>query len=146
LAATWEDRGLEVRASRGLNGIDGQVSTFLGLARPHSDNWAIIGDLTALYDLAGPWILAQRRDVAATIVVMNNGGGQIFRKMFDEPQFLNQHGLDFEGWSKLWKLPYQALKTISTNALEQAKRRSRIIELIPDAEATAAFNAELRDT
>ncbi len=59
LAACDEDRQFKVTASRGVNGIDGQISTFLGLCEPHASNWAILGDLTALYDMAGPWILSQ---------------------------------------------------------------------------------------
>ena len=60
LAATAVPRGLSVAASRGLNGIDGQLSTFLGYAERQAPNWALLGDLTALYDLeAAPWIISQ---------------------------------------------------------------------------------------
>ena len=59
LAATFRCARLEIGASRGLNGIDGQTSTFLGFAEATTENWAILGDLTTLYDLAAPWILPQ---------------------------------------------------------------------------------------
>ena len=78
-SATYEDRGYEIQASRGLNGIDGQISTFLGLAQTGRSNWAILGDLTTLYDLAAPWFLSQMETRDITLVVMNNRGGRVFR-------------------------------------------------------------------
>jgi hypothetical protein len=59
LFAQWLRPVPSVRANRGVNGIDGQVSTWLGWSAEVSDAWAIIGDLTALYDLAGPFVLDQ---------------------------------------------------------------------------------------
>lgn len=113
-AAVWRG-GLEIYANRGVNGIDGEISTFLGLAAGHpGEAWGIFGDLTTLYDLAGPWILAQMPARRVRIVVVNNGGGGIFREL---PQLrgadaqtrgmvCNEHSLDFAGWAALWKLPY----------------------------------------
>ena len=39
-----------VRANRGANGIDGQISGFLGVSARCSRSWALVGDLTAMYD------------------------------------------------------------------------------------------------
>src|SRR5205085_2808281 len=47
LAATREQRGYEIGANRGANGIDGQLATFFGWCKPDAHNGAIIGDLTA---------------------------------------------------------------------------------------------------
>jgi 2-succinyl-5-enolpyruvyl-6-hydroxy-3-cyclohexene-1-carboxylate synthase len=133
LAATWEDRGFEMAASRGLNGIDGQVSTFLGMCRRETPNWAILGDLTALYDLAGPWLAGQMDPaIQATIVVINNAGGKIFDRMFPNREFQNEHERSFEAWSNLWGLPYSRNVAPSAPGL-------RIIELQPDQEATRRF-------
>lgn len=100
-------RRFEVFANRGVNGIDGQISTFLGLCSEAKENWAVIGDLTALYDLAAPWILPQLAAKKIAIVVVNNGGGQIFKKMYSSEVFLNAHQLHFEGLSAFWKLKYE---------------------------------------
>lgn len=100
-------KSFEVYANRGLNGIDGQISTFLGLCDPEKENWAIVGDLTALYDLAAPWILPQLAAKKIGIVVVNNGGGQIFKKMFASDVFLHQHNLSFEGLAQFWNLHYE---------------------------------------
>ncbi len=102
----------EVFASRGLNGIDGQISTFLGLCGATQENWALIGDLTALYDLAAPWVIPQLAAQKIAIVVVNNGGGQIFNKMFPSKLFLNEHNLSFESMAKFWGLHYERWSAI----------------------------------
>ncbi len=138
LAATYASREYEVSASRGLNGIDGQVSTFYGFSEPEKENWAIIGDLTALYDLPGPWALSQISDeIRTTLVVVNNRGGKIFSRMFGPKEFQNPHNLDFSAWAKLWKLPYEQWQAIPDTGIET--RSHRIIELVPDDDATQRF-------
>ena len=102
LAAIHEEKGFEITASRGLNGIDGQLSAFFGLTRTDVHNWAIIGDLTALYDLAAPWILSELQDRSVFIVVVNNGGGKIFERFFANQAFQNNHQLNFSGIADFW--------------------------------------------
>jgi 2-succinyl-5-enolpyruvyl-6-hydroxy-3-cyclohexene-1-carboxylate synthase len=43
-----------VFANRGANGIDGQLSSWLGATAETPDSWGVFGDLTTLYDLAAP--------------------------------------------------------------------------------------------
>ena len=137
LAATHDDRGFDVWASRGLNGIDGQVSTFLGYAQSHSKNWAILGDLTALYDLPGPWILSQLKDLRMNLVVINNGGGKIFSRMFQDPVFQNHHSFGFKAWADLWGLDYECWER--AEQIQANASRSRIIEIKPDPQSTERF-------
>ncbi len=136
LAATSDIRHAYIQANRGVNGIDGQTSTFLGLAQPDLDNWAILGDLTALHDLSGPWILHQMHLLAAQIVVVNNGGGKIFERMFAEVELQNNHLLDFRHVAALWKIQYELWNTIPKAITLEGPR---IIELVPDAQATHRF-------
>jgi 2-succinyl-5-enolpyruvyl-6-hydroxy-3-cyclohexene-1-carboxylate synthase len=66
-----------VMANRGANGIDGVVSTALGVASagaPHR-TLALLGDLTFLHDVSG---LVNVPDVPCTFVVVDNDGGGIF--------------------------------------------------------------------
>jgi 2-succinyl-5-enolpyruvyl-6-hydroxy-3-cyclohexene-1-carboxylate synthase len=71
--------GVIVFANRGVNGIDGFVSTALGVAaaRPWSATVALVGDLCFLHDsngLSG----AARRGVDTVFVVLDNNGGGVF--------------------------------------------------------------------
>ncbi|MDP4623603.1 MAG: thiamine pyrophosphate-binding protein [Akkermansiaceae bacterium] len=79
--AQWERQVPVVRANRGANGIDGQISSWLGASADEENAWGIFGDLTALYDLAGLKMLAQVKCEGRVMAVINNGGGKIFSKV-----------------------------------------------------------------
>jgi 2-succinyl-5-enolpyruvyl-6-hydroxy-3-cyclohexene-1-carboxylate synthase len=64
-----------VRSNRGANGIDGVVSTALGIAATGRRTFALLGDLAFLHDVSG---LVNFSDQPCTFVVMDNGGGGIF--------------------------------------------------------------------
>ena len=66
-----------VLANRGANGIDGVVSTALGVASSGSNQRtvALLGDLAFLHDVSG---LVNLPEVPCTFVVLDNGGGGIF--------------------------------------------------------------------
>lgn len=137
LAASYTNKNFSMHASRGVNGIDGQISTFLGLCEANKDNWAIIGDLTALYDMAGPWILSQMSDCITNIVIINNGGGQIFSKIYSFPGFINAHQLSFGPFAEFWNLHYERWNRIP-NQIERSSKH-RLIEIVPDVHATTRF-------
>lgn len=75
-----ESQGIEVTASRGLAGIDGAVSTAIGLAlsQPERPAYALLGDLTFLHDTNGLLIGPAEARPDLTIVVANDDGGGIF--------------------------------------------------------------------
>lgn len=135
-AAVHENKEFQIQASRGVNGIDGQISTFLGLCRPHQENWAIIGDLTALYDMAGPWILSQL-DVKVNLVIINNGGGKIFSRMYPDPRFCHPHQLSFKPLAEMWGMNYARWESISNEVLKEGK--NYLIEIVPDEGQTNKF-------
>ena len=74
-------RGHRVHVLRGANGIDGNLSAFLGIAADKAEAWCVTGDLTALYDLSAPWMLPQLSAGRRRFVVIQNGGGKIFSRL-----------------------------------------------------------------
>lgn len=90
---------LRIVGNRGASGIDGNVSTALGLAAGLDQPVAaLLGDLAFYHDMNG-LIAARGSDI--TFVVLNNGGGGIF-------SYLPQSGLeDFEAaWLTPTELDY----------------------------------------
>lgn len=136
LAASYDISPQRVVGNRGANGIDGQVSTFLGWCRPEETHWCMIGDLTAMYDLSALWIAPQLPSMKARIVVFNNQGGMIFKKMFNRNIFLNQHQLNFRSWAEMWNWEYSHWREIPPRP--DLKDR-HIIEVQVSNEATQAF-------
>lgn len=136
LCEPYKYQNFSVAANRGANGIDGQVATFLGWASNERENWCVIGDLTALYNLSALWITDQLEDCKWRIVVINNNGGKIFDRMFGRDIFINNHNIEFKNWAQMWSWNYQKLNDISEK-LELAQRQ--IIELCPDADQTTKF-------
>ncbi|MDB6073898.1 MAG: hypothetical protein JWO89_1538 [Verrucomicrobiaceae bacterium] len=145
LAAAPAPQGTTFYANRGANGIDGLVSTFLGLSATIDEAWMIVGDLSALYDLSAPWLLSQLEKGNRRIVIINNGGGKIFSRVeslrkLDEParsMIENRHDIDFEPWAQLWKLPYRRVAAVAD--LASLPDGAVIVEVRPDAGQTDAF-------
>ncbi len=72
-------------ANRGANGIDGVISTAIGVALTGMPTTLLIGDVAFLHDSTALTALRDR-DLDLTIVVTDNDGGAIF-------SFLPQHAL-----------------------------------------------------
>lgn len=79
-------KGVRVLANRGANGIDGVLSTAIGVATTTDKRtFVMIGDVALLHDSSALAALS-RRDLNLRIVVNHNDGGAIF-------SFLPQHEL-----------------------------------------------------
>jgi 2-succinyl-5-enolpyruvyl-6-hydroxy-3-cyclohexene-1-carboxylate synthase len=111
---TAREASIKVRGNRGASGIDGIVSTALGLSVGSGEPVvAVLGDLAFYHDMNG--LLASREgDARVVFVVIHNDGGGIFHllpiRRF-EPEFTNHfaapHGLDFRHAAALYELPFQ---------------------------------------
>ena len=67
--------------SRGVDGIDGTLSTAMGVAQASgSPAVLIVGDLGLLHDLSG-FLLKNKLEGSLTVLVINNGGGRIFENL-----------------------------------------------------------------
>lgn len=129
--------GYPVYSNRGASGIDGLISTAAGVQRASAKSTlAIVGDLSALYDLNA---LALLRNVSApfVLIVVNNNGGQIFsllptpveerERFYAMPQNVHfEHaakmfGLNYhqpQDWAALEAALKNAWRTPSTTVIE----------------------------
>jgi len=139
------DRPILAFANRGASGIDGNISSALGIGAAYRDRplAAIVGDITFYHDMNG--LLAIRRcGVPVTIVVLNNAGGGIFHRLpihrFEpafSDYFITAHGLDFSHAAQLYGLAYRraddrlAFRGAFSEAV--AGRGSTLIEVRTDA-------------
>jgi 2-succinyl-5-enolpyruvyl-6-hydroxy-3-cyclohexene-1-carboxylate synthase len=82
------DRRLRPFFNRGANGIDGTLSTALGIAHGGRPTVLLTGDLALLHDTNG-FLLPPKLSGSLTIVLINNRGGGIFEHLpiaeFDPP-------------------------------------------------------------
>jgi 2-succinyl-5-enolpyruvyl-6-hydroxy-3-cyclohexene-1-carboxylate synthase len=74
------DKSITVFANRGANGIDGVVSTALGVSAAAADDhptFLVIGDLSFYHDMNG-LLAAKMHKLNLIIILVNNDGGGIF--------------------------------------------------------------------
>jgi 2-succinyl-5-enolpyruvyl-6-hydroxy-3-cyclohexene-1-carboxylate synthase len=108
------DQRLMIYGNRGASGIDGNVSTALGLAAALNKRVvALLGDITFYHDMNGLLAVRQHQLKRVVFVVINNDGGGIFRRLpiaGHEPPFidlfLTPHGLTFEHTAAMYGLQY----------------------------------------
>jgi 2-succinyl-5-enolpyruvyl-6-hydroxy-3-cyclohexene-1-carboxylate synthase len=100
---------LRVLSNRGANGIDGIISSALGVAAvSERPTVLLIGDVAFLHDVGG-LLTASRHKLSLTVVVVNNDGGGIFSFLpiaktteHFEPLFGTPHGVDFSHAAALY--------------------------------------------
>jgi 2-succinyl-5-enolpyruvyl-6-hydroxy-3-cyclohexene-1-carboxylate synthase len=100
---------LRVLSNRGANGIDGIVSSALGVAVASGRPTVLLtGDLAFLHDVGG-LLTAHRHRLSLTVVVVNNDGGGIFSFLpianateHFEPLFGTPHGVELSHAAALY--------------------------------------------
>ncbi len=105
-----KEQAVKTFCNRGANGIEGIISTAIGLA---TKKWTVLlsGDLSFWHDLNG-LLLAKTHELNLVIVLINNDGAGIFQYLpykncqnFDY-LFRTSHGVDFSGLKTLYGLDY----------------------------------------
>jgi 2-succinyl-5-enolpyruvyl-6-hydroxy-3-cyclohexene-1-carboxylate synthase len=135
--------GVETFANRGLAGIDGNISTALGIASQRSSTFAVLGDLGFLHDVTG---LIHQEDINLKIFVINNNGGGIFSTLSQrgvegfEEIFGTPHNLDLVAIAKSLGISASAVGTKSELLAEITKPvigLSVVVVSVPDRESNA---------
>lgn len=122
--AAWPIR---VLGNRGVNGIDGVVSSALGASVGDAPLLVVVGDLSFHHDLNALAALREGRARATIVVVQNDGGGifsflpaarhtDAFERYFGTP-----HGLDIAKAAALYGVPH----ALCANAAELAAHASQ---------------------
>ncbi len=111
---------IETFANRGLAGIDGNISTAMGIATARAATIAVLGDLSFLHDLTG--LIHAEKPNLLILVVDNNGGG-IFST-------LSHRGSD--GFESIFGTPHNLdlaeiatalnIKTSTINSVDQLQK------------------------
>jgi 2-succinyl-5-enolpyruvyl-6-hydroxy-3-cyclohexene-1-carboxylate synthase len=144
-----------VVGNRGLAGIDGTVSTAVGVAlgrRDASRTLALLGDVTFLHDANGLVIGPDEPRPDLTLVVVNDDGGSIFATLEQgadpyaaafERVFGTPHGVDLEALCRASGTAYTRVDSVAglRRALAEEPRGMRVVEAWVDRSrrrATAA--------
>ena len=132
-----------VVGNRGLAGIDGMVSTAVGIAlgRPRAARTiAYLGDVTFLHDTNGLLMGRGERRPDLTIVVLNDDGGAIFSSLEQgdrryasafERVFATPHGTDLEALCAAHHTAYERVDDLDRlcGALAESSSGTRVLEV-----------------
>lgn len=159
--------GLRMLGNRGASGIDGFVSTTLGIALAagsgegpqglggRGPTVALAGDLSMLHDQNG-LLLADRDEADAVFVVVSNDGGGIFSFLPQarfpehfERVFGTPHGIDFRAFAELHRCGYERVERAAdlVPAVDRAMEAGgvRIVEVPTDRTANVAHHQQAWD-
>ena len=135
------DSEVEVYANRGANGIDGVISTALGMA-VHKKVTLLIGDLAFYHDMNG-LLMAKLNDIHINVVILNNDGGGIFSylpqktaaEQYFERLFGTPTGLNFEYTAMLYDFSFKRLNNITDfSQVSFSTMNSYIYEILTNRE------------
>ena len=151
----WTARDLvRVVGNRGASGIDGFVSTALGVAvADAAPTYALMGDLTFLHD-AGALLWSGKDGIDLVLVVLANGGGELFSLLpqRDLPElrelFVTPHRVDLAALCVAAGTGHE--RVLRSEDLLPAVQRAargggtRVVEVLIDPERGRDRRAEVR--
>ena len=145
-------QGVRMYFNRGANGIDGTLSTALGIAHRNQPSVLLTGDLAFLHDSNG--LLLRAKFVGSlTVVLINNSGGGIFEHLpvaqFNPPfeeYFATPQAVDFAQLCAAHQVEHSLVRDLShlgelVTHLPEAG--IRVLEIVTDRKSDAAFRKQL---
>jgi len=110
-------KNLTIYHNRGASGIDGILSTALGIASLRKEPvFLITGDIAFYYDI-NALLIAKKYSITLTVILINNNGGGIFNSLpiarfrnFIEKYFITPHNLDFKKLTAAFHITYKFVK------------------------------------
>ncbi len=146
------NRGQRIFFNRGANGIDGTLSTALGMAHGGAPAVLVTGDLALLHDTNG-FLSVRKFRGSLTIVLINNNGGGIFGHLpvaqFEPPFeefFATPQHVDFGKLCATYDVGYTVVKSaaqLARLASKLPRRGVRVLELRTDRKHDAAWRKRI---
>lgn len=141
------NRAVSILCNRGANGIDGTLSTAMGVAHRGRPAILLTGDLAFLHDSNG--LLAQNQMAGSlTVIVVNNEGSGIFeylpvseQKEVFESHFATPQTVDIEKLCAAHSVPYATVQdwgSLKESISDLPDRGLRVLELKTDRKADVA--------
>ncbi len=146
--------GVQVECNRGVNGIEGSLSTALGYAMGDARlNFLILGDLSFFYDMNALWMPGTRGNMR--VLLLNNGTGGIFSTLPGipaEPAVHGEHAAQAGEWAESMGWRYIAvhredeLDAAIAALTAPESGRPILVEAFTDAATDAALLREFYKT
>lgn len=156
-----DTKRIHVYGNRGASGIDGVLSSALGVAAAERSRpmLLLIGDVSFYHDMNGLLAVFKHGLDNVTVVLLNNGGGGVFRRLpiaedqtrFEE-LFLTPPGLDFSLAVEMYGLDFVRIQDENRAGLAQAicaslrDRRPTVIEVRTDGARDERMRRELSES
>lgn len=144
--------GLRVFGHRGANGIDGILSSAMGVAHGGEPTFLVTGDLALLYDSNG-FLLKKEMTGCLTIILINNDGGRIFENLpihaYDEVferYVVTSQKINFEKLAAAHNVAYykpESWGKFEHIIMQQHSDGVRIIEVVSDGRKDSIYRKEL---
>jgi 2-succinyl-5-enolpyruvyl-6-hydroxy-3-cyclohexene-1-carboxylate synthase len=134
--------------NRGANGIDGSLSTAIGIAHGRPPSVMLTGDLALLHDTNG-FLLRKALNGHLTILLINNQGGGIFEMLpiaaFDPPfetYFATPQSVDIPVLCAAYGVDHERIQTweqLETRLNPLPESGIRVLEVGTDRKADAQW-------
>ena len=140
-------------SNRGANGIDGVVSTALGIAARGEVVVALVGDLAFVHDANALWGVADR-DVDLRVIVVDNDGGGIFSFLpqADDPGgstfeqlFGTPHGADIASLARAFGAAFEEVDSVDALVEALAQPGPRVIRVPSDRRLNVDVHRHLHE-